>query len=649
LTRGASYAGFTIDHWLKSGRSGTVYLAEHPHYDRPVALKILRPEMAADWRSRARFRRDIERVARFDHPNITRVLDHGRSAGRLWVATEYVEGPDAGKLLDVGYRSGMPRTAVLMIADRVAAALDFAHGQGVVHGHVSPANILVDEPFSDQFRILLTDFGTAGSADADGVGTDQQGLAATTLELLTGQPTANGTQARARLASHPELADLQGVFDRALADDPAAGFRSCRDLVDALIDPTRTEQGHAPDRDLDTARRTSGASSRRRILPVAAALAVIVVLTSVGVHLGRTGPTGPHQMAAPPAEQLTTSTPSPCDPVTVANTLPVRDKLAQLLMVGVTDATDARAVVSEHHVGGIFIASWTDMSMLTDQSLHSITSSSGPLPLAVSVDEEGGRVQRLADLLGYQPAPRVLAYNSSPDQVRSIALDRGRRMKELGITIDFAPVVDVTDAPDNTVIGDRSFGSDAQTVSTFAGAYADGLRAAGLLPVIKHFPGHGQASGDSHLGGVTTPPLHVLQTGDLVPYRTLASETPVAIMVGHMQVPDLTGNEPASLSSAAYDLLRLGGYGGPPFQGLVFTDDLSSMGAINQRYGIDEAVLRALQAGADVALWISTDQVGAVLDRLERAVQTEELRIARVNEALARVAVAKGPNPNCGR
>ena len=90
-------------------------------------------------------------------------------------------------------------------------------------------------------------------------------------------------------------------------------------------------------------------------------------------------------------------------------------------------------------------------------------------------------------------------------------------------------------------------------------------------------------------------------------------------MVGHLQVPGLTGDDPASLSPAAYGLLRSGGYGGPPFDGLVFTDDLSSMGAINQRYGVAEAVLRALQAGADVALWVTTDEVPAVLDRLESA------------------------------
>src|SRR5262249_3363850 len=86
-----------------------------------------------------------------------------------------------------------------------------------------------------------------------------------------------------------------------------------------------------------------------------------------------------------------------------------RDKLAPVLMVGVTGAADARAVVNNHHVGGIFIGSWTDLSMLSDGSLPDITASAGPLPLAVSVDEEGGRVSRLSKLIGTQPSPRVLA------------------------------------------------------------------------------------------------------------------------------------------------------------------------------------------------------------------------------------------------
>jgi beta-N-acetylhexosaminidase len=328
-------------------------------------------------------------------------------------------------------------------------------------------------------------------------------------------------------------------------------------------------------------------------------------------------------------------------------TWPVRDKLAQLLVVGVTGADDARAVVANHHVGGIMIGSWTDLSMLTDGSLPGIASSGGPLPLAVSVDEEGGRVSRLKSIIGPQPSARVLAATHTPDEVYAIALDRGHKMRGLGITIDFAPVADVTTEADDEVIGDRSFGSDPEKVTEYAGAYARGLRDAGIFPVLKHFPGHGHGSGDSHTGAVTTPPLDDLKNDDLVPYRTLTTAGPVGVMVGHLEVPGLTGTDPASLSPAAYELLRSGGYGGPPFNGLVFTDDISSMAAVNQRYGVSEASLKAFQAGADVALWTTTDEVPAVLDRLEQAVAAGELNMSTVDASLQRVVAVKGP-PHCG-
>ena len=328
--------------------------------------------------------------------------------------------------------------------------------------------------------------------------------------------------------------------------------------------------------------------------------------------------------------------------------MPVRDKLAQLLMVGVTGKDDARAVIANYHVGGIFIGGWTDLAMLTDGTLPEIVSA-GPLPAAVSVDEEGGRVARLAKLIGPAPSARSLAASSSPDAVYELAKQRGLAMKKLGITIDFAPVVDVSDQPDDTVIGDRSFSNDPDTVTAYAGAYARGLRDAGLLPVLKHFPGHGHGSGDSHTGSVVTPSLEQLENVDLVPYRTLVDQRPVAVMVGHLQVPGLTGDLPASLSPAAVDLLRAGGYGGPPFDGPVFTDDLSSMKAISDRYGVAQSVLMALQAGADTALWVTTTEVSAVLDRLQAALNAGELDMDAVDAKLLRVAAVKPRSSHCGR
>ena len=373
-------------------------------------------------------------------------------------------------------------------------------------------------------------------------------------------------------------------------------------------------------------------------------LVVLAVLAAASALVGGCG----HHAARPPAGSSTaaaTPTAAPCGDPTA---LPTRDKLAQLLMVGVKNAADARAVVADYHVGGIFIGGWTDLSIF-DGPLADIAGTAGPLPLAVGVDEEGGRVSRLKKLIGPSPSARELGRTQTAQQVHDVALGRGKAMKKLGITVDFAPVVDVSDAPDDTVIGDRSFSSNPQKVTDYAGAYADGLREAGLLPVLKHFPGHGHGSGDSHNGGVTTPPLAELQGNDLVPYRSLTKAKPVAVMMGHLQVPGLTGDEPASLSPAAVRLLRIGaGYGADAFDGPIFSDDLSGMAAISDRFGVSEAVLRALQAGIDIALWVTTDEVPAVLDRLAEALSAGELKLPDVDDSLKRVAAMKGRSPKCG-
>lgn len=319
-----------------------------------------------------------------------------------------------------------------------------------------------------------------------------------------------------------------------------------------------------------------------------------------------------------------------------------RQRLAQLLTVGVAGTADAVQIMAAEQVGGIFIGSWTEESMLGNREVPQVLNAAAVAPM-VTIDEEGGRVSRVADLLGEAPSARELARTVSVDQAYQQALDRGQGLRDLGVTVDFAPVVDVSSQPDDSVIGDRSFSDDPQTVIDYAGAYARGLEAAGVEPVIKHFPGHGSGSGDSHTGAVTTPPLDELKGKDLLPFAAL-NTTGVGVMVGHLDVPGLTDTGvPASISPAAIALLRNGdGYGAPRFEGPIFTDDLSGMAAITARLGIVEAVEAALVAGADVALWLTTDQVPAVLDNLEDAVATGRLAPDRVDEAVARVARFKG-------
>jgi beta-N-acetylhexosaminidase len=361
--------------------------------------------------------------------------------------------------------------------------------------------------------------------------------------------------------------------------------------------------------------------------------------TVAGLALPRARPPeAPPASAASPAPAPTPDRARPGDCASLVTGLDVRRQVAQLVVVGVTGDNPAATVslVRDNQVGGIFVGG-NATALLKDQSLAAVQAVA-KVPVAVSVDEEGGRVQRIDDLDGDVPSARALAATKTPAQVRGIAADRGRQLKARGVTVDFAPDTDVTGAPDDDVIGDRSFSPDPARVKEYATAFAAGLRDAGVQPVLKHFPGHGHGSGDSHKGTVVTPPLAQLRAVDLVPYRGIADYGPVAVMVGHLDVPDLTNGVPASLSAPAYRLLR----GEFAFTGPILTDDLGAMKAITAQYSLPEAVLKALQAGADQALWSSGGRIGEVLDRLVRAVGSGELPAARVEESVTRVLRGKG-------
>ena len=382
---------------------------------------------------------------------------------------------------------------------------------------------------------------------------------------------------------------------------------------------------------------------------VAAVLAV--ALTTAGCGSSDSGGDDPVEATSSSATAPSTTATATTTEATAAATsatcgddllarLTLRQKLAQLLNVGVTSAADAQAVVESEQIGGIFIGSWTDASMLTDGLVPQVAAQSA-LPLMVTIDEEGGRVSRVGDLFGPDPSARVTAQTMTVDETYRMAFERGQELKSLGITVDFAPDVDVSSQPDDSVIGDRSFSDDPEVVTQYAGAYARGLIDAGIMPVLKHFPGHGSASGDSHTGAVTTPPIEQLQQSDLVPYRSLVSPE-VGVMLGHLDVPGLTGGLPASISPAAVDLLRSGAYGGPAFGGVIFTDDLSGMRAITDTYGITEAVEAAMVAGVNQALWLTTDEVPAVLDHLEQVGAEGTLSPEWVDESVRTVTRAKG-------
>ena len=320
--------------------------------------------------------------------------------------------------------------------------------------------------------------------------------------------------------------------------------------------------------------------------------------------------------------------------------LPTRAKLAQLLIVGVSDLGTAKAALGGPNPAGGVLVLGRRSTWFANGVLKGLAGNAA-VPPVVAADEEGGRVQRIDGIFGSMVSANQLG-RLPATKVREIARDRGVKMKNLGFTMDFAPVVDLYDR-NNAVINDRAFDADPQKVIVSGQAFASGLRDAGIAPVLKHFPGHGRSTGDSHKQAVGTPSLDELRKSDLKPFAALAGQVP-AVMVGHLDVPGLTEpGRPTSVSKAAINGLLRTEMG---FNGLVVTDDLSGMKAITDRFTVPAAVVASISAGADLAIvaLAAGQSLAPMLNELEAAVKAGKVSMARIDDALDHLGRVK---PGC--
>ena len=257
--------------------------------------------------------------------------------------------------------------------------------------------------------------------------------------------------------------------------------------------------------------------------------------------------------------------------------------------------------------------------------------------LVIATDEEGGDITRLeAESGSSYPGNLALGAVDDLELTAQVAGSLGRRLAAAGIDLDYAPDADVNSNPDNPVIGVRSFGADPALVARHVAAWVRGLQATGIAACAKHFPGHGDTAVDSH---VALPTVRMsreeLAASALPPFRAAIDAGVRAVMLGHLLLPALDPEHPASVSPAAVRLLRdeLG------FKGLIATDALE-MAAVARRYGVEGAAVRALAAGADL-LCVGHEGEDALVARLQaalvEAVRTGELPEERLVSASSRV------------
>lgn len=328
--------------------------------------------------------------------------------------------------------------------------------------------------------------------------------------------------------------------------------------------------------------------------------------------------------------------------------LPIMDQIPRLNLGGVI-LFDRDAALS---MPGRNVKSPEQLKRL-NAALDRAAQDAGLPPLFITVDQEGGRVQRLKPVNGFpdSPAAADLCPASDDPQDTAPALSAGtatgRMLREAGFNLDFAPVCDVNVNPANPVIGGigRSFSSDPKRVADCAGAFAQGLQSQGVLTSAKHFPGHGSSTTDSHLG--FTDVSATWTEAELEPFAALIqSGRADMIMTAHVFNDRLDKKHPATLSRAVITGLLRGRLG---FGGVVVTDDLQ-MRAVASRYGLKEALGLAVNAGADILLIgnnLDYDENIApkALDALMELVAEGVIPAERIRQSAARIQALKSLGP----
>ena len=329
----------------------------------------------------------------------------------------------------------------------------------------------------------------------------------------------------------------------------------------------------------------------------------------------------------------------------------LRREVGQLLigsLPGTTITPEMRSLAREFQLGGVTLFKRNiEAPEQVAELCHDLQALSSELPLWVAVDQEGGRVARLRAPFTEWPPMATLGRSGDDTLAYRFAAALAAELRAVGITLDYAPVLDIHTNPKNPIIGDRALGEDADTVARLGAAVIRGLQENGIAACGKHFPGHGDTSVDSHLALplVEHPPDRIRRV-ECVPFRQAIRNHVAFMMTAHILVPSLDEQKPATLSSTIVQGMLRNELG---FQGVILSDDLE-MKAIADTYTVPDAAVQAIAAGCDAVLvcrHLSSERSedaevqAAVLEALVHAVEDGRIPFNRAEDALARTRKAK--------
>lgn len=324
----------------------------------------------------------------------------------------------------------------------------------------------------------------------------------------------------------------------------------------------------------------------------------------------------------------------------------IEEKIGQMMIVGVDGYAlnpSTKKMIVENKVGGFVIlgSNVKTNKQLFDlvSSLKSTNKQENGIPLFLSIDEEGGRITRFPEELRKLPSNKEIGELDNLEVANQIGRLQAEKLKVFGLNMNFAPVLDVNSNPMNTVIGDRSYGKNPEVVSRLGVKTMKGIQENGIIPVIKHFPGHGDTIVDSHQGLPSVlHDINRLKNLELVPFQEAIDEQAEVVMTAHILLPKVDATHPATMSKKIItDLLREE----LQFDGIVITDDMT-MGAISANYRISEAAVATVQAGSDMIMVAHNHQKGIeAYEALLNAVKRGELSEERIDQSVYRILKVK--------
>lgn len=370
-------------------------------------------------------------------------------------------------------------------------------------------------------------------------------------------------------------------------------------------------------------------------------LLLLIIIAAAGCS----GSKEPSEPNASSATQPATQPPTEDEIQKQVDNMTLAEKAGQVITAGFSGTTttqETESLINDLKVGGLIlfshnIESAKQLTELTN-SLKA-QSQSNNIPVLIGMDEEGGMVSRMPYDVQSMPGAYTLAQSENDTLCYSAGINIAQQLNAFGLNTGFSPVLDIWSNPDNTVIGERAFGTTAQQVCSYGIANLKGIKDGGAIAVAKHFPGHGDTDADSHYSlPVVSKTYDELKQSELLPFGKAIENNVPAIMAAHILCTQLDPDYPASLSEKIVQGILRDDMG---FNGVVFTDDLT-MGAIAESYSIENAAVLALNAGCDMLLvCFEYDNVTAVIDKIKEAVNDKTLSMERLDEAVYRILKMK--------